>query len=329
MDHSTIDRRRFLRCAGAAAIASALPLRAGAQANALLNFGFQNTSWGTIAMVAESEKVFERLGANIKPFRFADGKSTRDAMISGRIDVGVLGGTPFIVGAAKGDIVSIGTALYAGKTNAVVASKASGVKTVADLKGKRVASQLGSSTDYVFQNKVLPKFGLTKADVQIVNVPFQNQVSALAAKSADAFAGVEPFPSVADVEGLGTVLVDYSEFDMQPVFLAVNAPVLKERRDALVAFMRGWLDSTRIVNQYPARAVRIVWEQFKAQGYDSPEAVFKRMLGTLDIRAAYVPNLRDYLNEQAQVLVSQKQISAVPDWDRILDTSVLAQAMKA
>ncbi|HVO88095.1 MAG TPA: hypothetical protein VMV45_06110 [Casimicrobiaceae bacterium] len=125
------------------------------------------------------------------------------------------------------------------------------------------------------------------------------------------------------------VLVDYTEFDMQPVFIAVNEPVLRSKRDALVAFMRAWLQGVRIVNDDPARAARIVWEQFKAQGYDSPESVFKRMLGTLDIKPAYAPNLRDYLNDQAQVLVNQNQIPAIPDWNRILDTSVLAQAMKA
>jgi aliphatic sulfonates family ABC transporter substrate-binding protein len=323
------ERRDFLKTAGAAALLSGVPLRVIAQPNAELNLGFQNTSWGTVGMVAESEKTFEKAGANVRIHRFGSGKETRDAMISGRIDVGVLGGTPFIVGAAKGDMGAIGIAMYAGKTNAIVAAKGSGIKSVADLKGKRVASQLGSATNYVFENKILPKYGLSKGDVQIVNVTFQNQVAALVGKSADAFAGVEPFPSVAEVEGLGSVLVDYSQFDMQPVFLAVNAPVMKDKRDALVAFMRGWLEAVRIINKEPDRAVKIVWQQFKDQGYDTKEAVFKLMLGKLEVKPNYVPSLRQYLDEQAQVLVKLKQIKAAPDWSKILDTSVLAQASKS
>jgi sulfonate transport system substrate-binding protein len=329
MSNTRIERRGFLKAAGAAAIAGALPLRANAQSSTPLSLGFQNTSWGTVAMVAEAEKTFEKAGANVKFFRFGSGKETRDAMISGRIDVGVLGGTPFIVGAAKGDMDAIGVAMYAGKTNAIVAAKGSAIKTIADLKGKRVASQLGSATNYVFENKVLPKFGLTKNDVQIVNVTFQNQVAALVGKSADAFAGVEPFPSVAQVEGLGNVIIDYSQFDMQPVFLAVNAPVLQGRRKDLVAFMRGWLAAARIVNEEPDRAVKIVWNQFKAQGYDTKEAVFKLMLTKIEVKPQYVPSLHQYLDEQADVLVKLKQIHDVPDWSRILDTSVLAQATKA
>ena len=48
-------------------------------------------------------------------------------------------------------------------------------------------------------------------------------------------------------------------------------------------------------------------------------------LGDVWIRAQHKP----YLIEQAQILVKEKQIAAVPDWDKLLDSSVLAQAQKA
>jgi|SRR5665213_431763 len=327
--NTSIDRRQFLHLAGAGAIATALPLRALGQANAPLNFGYQNTSWGIVGMVAEDAKTFQQAGADVKFYHFDGGKSTRDAMIAGRVDVGVIGGTPFIIGVAKGGIVAISVAMYAGKTNAIVAAKGSGIKTVADLKGKRVGSQLGSATDYVFQNVILPKYGLAKSDITVVNIPHQNQVAAMVSKSIDAFAGVEPFPSVAEIEGFGTVLVDYANFDMQPVFLAVNKPVLDDKRDAVVALMRGWLAAVRIVNNQPDRAIRIVSARFKAQGYDIKDIVFKKMLEKIDVRPDYVPNMKEYLTQQSRILLSEKQIKTLPDWSKALDTSVLAQASKA
>ena len=324
-----MQRRSFLEAAGAAALAAALPRSARAQADAPLRLGYGTTSWGAVGMIAEAEKTFAKAGANVQVFHFADGKSTRDAMISGRVDIGVVGGTPFIIGAAKGDMGALGTAMYAGKTNGIVVAKDGPFKSVADLKGKRIASQLGSSTHYVLINKILPKYGMAPTDVQIVNVSFQNQVSALVGKSADAFAGVEPFLSVAEVESLGTVLVDYGEFDMQPVFIAVNEPVLKTKHDALVAFMHGWLDAVDILKHQPDRAAKIIWETFRQQGYDTKEPVFRRMLAKLDIDPAYVSGLPAYLDEQADVLVKQKQIAAVPQWGRILDAGILGEARKA
>lgn len=322
-----LSRRHLLNAGAAGTLAAILPARVLAAAPPL-NFGYQTTSWGAVGMIAEAEKMFARAGADVRYFHFDGGKSTRDAMIAGRVDIGVLGGTPFIVGAAKGDIVAIAMAMYAGKTNAVVAARDSGIRSVADLKGKRVASQLGSATDYVFQNKVLPKYGLSKSDVQVINIPHQNEIAAMVGKSVDAFAGVEPFPSVAEVEGLGTVLVDYSQFDVQPVFLSVNRPVLESRRKEVFAFLRGWLDAIRVVRTQPDHAVAIISGVFKAQGYDIKEAVVRRMLDKLDVTPQFKPGLHEYLDEQAGVLARQHQISAVPDWSKVLDPSLLTQAMR-
>jgi hypothetical protein len=43
-----------------------------------------------------------------------------------------------------------------------------------------VGSQLGSATDAVFENKILPIAGLSKNDFQFVNIRFQNHIPALA-----------------------------------------------------------------------------------------------------------------------------------------------------
>ncbi len=121
-------------------------------------------------MIAESEDLFKKAGANVKIFTFDSGKTTRDAMIAGRIDIGVIGATPFVIGAAKGELEAIAIALYGAKTLSIVGGLKSGVNSVKDLKGRKVGSQLGSATDFVFQNKILPKFGLSKSDVQVINV---------------------------------------------------------------------------------------------------------------------------------------------------------------
>lgn len=327
MTKITLPRRDFLAIAGAAVAASALPKAARAQgAMAPLNFGFQETSWGTIGMIAESEDLFKKAGAHVNILKFDSGKTTRDAMIAGRVDIGVIGATPFIIGAAKGQLEAVAVALYAAKTQSVVASVKSGVKSVKDLKGRRVGSQLGSATDFVFQNKILPKFGLSKADVQIINVTFQNHLSALVAGSIDAFAGVEPFPSLAEVENIGKVLVDYSEFDLQPVILAANKPVVDGKRDAVIAFLRGWLAGVKEFNDNREQATQIVLKYFKKQGFSVDDKVIKLMLTKIDVNPNYTSSLQGYLEAESQALVKQNKLSAVPDWSKLLNRSLLQAA---
>ncbi len=327
MTKFTLPRRDFLTITGGALAAAALP---GAQALAAMmktiNFGYQTTSWGAVGMIAESQDLFKKAGADVKVFQFSSGKDARNAMISGRVDVGVIGATPFIIGAAKGDMQAIASALYAAKTLAVVVGTKSGIKTLADLKGKKVGSQLGSATDFVFQNKIMPKAGLKKEDVQIVNVRFQNHVAALTAGSIDAFAGVEPFPSVAEVNGLGKVLTDYSPYDLQPIILGATTKTIDENRDNLVAFMRGWLAAVDIYENHRDQAMQIVLDFFKKKGFDVNEKIIKTMLNKIDVKPDFGPELKAYLEDQSKVLVSQKQIAAVPDWDKLLNPSILAAA---
>ncbi len=277
-------------------------------------------------MIAELQGLFKKAGADVKIFHFSSGKDARNAMISGRVDAGVIGATPFIIGAAKGDMEAIALALYGAKTLAVVAGVKSGIKTLADLKGKKVGSQLGSATDFVFQNKIMPKAGLKKEDVQIVNVRFQNHVAALTAGSIDAFAGVEPFPSVAEVNGLGKVLTDYSSYDLQPIILAANTKTIKENHDNLVAFTRGWLASVKLYQDHRDEATQIVLKFFKDKGFDVNEKIIKLMLSKIDVNPDFGPQLKSYLENQSKVLLSQKKIAAVPDWGKLLNGNILTAA---
>jgi ABC-type nitrate/sulfonate/bicarbonate transport system substrate-binding protein len=324
-----MDRRDFLALVGATALVSNLPRSVSAQSTpGSLTLGFQNTLWGTIAMIADAQKTFKKAGVNVNPFKFEDGKSTRDAMVANRIDIGVLGATPFVIGAAKGDMLAIGVAMYGGKTDSVVAGKKTGIKSIAELKGRKVASQLGSATDHVFQNKILSKNGLSKSDIRVINIPFQNHIAALVAGSVDAFAGVEPFPSVAEVDGLGVVLADYSKYDILPVILAANRPVVERKRDAVVAFLRGWLDAVKVFTDNREAAAQIVSNFFKSEGFDISDKVLRLMLSKLDLTPYYVPTLQAYLEEESKQLMEQRQIASIPDWSKLLNRELLQQAMK-
>ncbi|MEO8280645.1 MAG: ABC transporter substrate-binding protein [Ideonella sp.] len=329
MTQFTVTRRRLIRDVAVLAALPALNGLAHAQSGEPLRFGFQNTSWGSIGMVAEADGMFKKQGVNVSINRFDSGKAVRDAMIANRIDIGVLGTTPMILGVVKGDVAPVAMAMYAGRTNAVVAGKNSGIKTIADLRGKKIGTQIGSSTHNVFVTKVLPKFGLSAADVTLVNAKFENHVAALTGGSIDAFAGVEPFPSVAVTEGLGVSIIDYSDFDMVPVWLGINTPVLEKRHDAVMGFLRAWVATIDIFKNTPDRAASIVQENFTKMGFTVSKAAIAAMLGKLDANPAYVPQLEAYLRDESQVLVANRQISAAPDWRPMLANPLINQIKRS
>lgn len=330
MTDFTASRRSVLGLLGAGAIGSMLPGRALAQtgASAPLAFGYQNTSWGVLGMIAEAENMFKKAGADVTIYKFDGGKTTRDAMIAGRVDIGVFGSTPLIVGAAKGEVVAIGMAMYAGRTLAVVAGAKSGINSISDLKGKKVGSQVGSTTNGIFQNKILPAFGLSSSDITTVNVPFPNHVSALASGSIDAFAGVEPYTSLVEANDIGKTLVDYSKYDLTPVMVGANLSAIEQKREAVVAFLRGWLSAVDLVKKDEAKAMQIVKDNFKGQGFDISDKAVKLLFSKIDVTPDFTPELVDYLNAEAKILLDKKQIAAIPDWSTRLDTSLMKDARK-
>jgi NitT/TauT family transport system substrate-binding protein len=331
MTRLTLPRRDFLKLAGGAFAAAGLPSAAFAAGGAAapLAFGYQNTSWGVIGMIAEAEDLFKKAGANVTIYKFDGGKTTRDAMIAGRVDIGVFGSTPLIVGAAKGEVVAIGMAMYAGKTLAVVAGVKSGINSIPELKGKKVASQVGSTTNGIFQNKILPAFGLTSSDITTVNVPFPNHVAALASGSVDAFAGVEPYVSLVEANDIGKTLVDYSKYDLTPVVVGANLSAIEQKREAVVAFLRGWLKAVDLIKTDEAKARQIVMDNFKGQGFDISDKAVKLLFSKIDVTPDFMPELTKYLDDEAKILLGKKQISAIPDWSNRLDKSLMEEARKS
>jgi NitT/TauT family transport system substrate-binding protein len=325
MTKITLPRRDFLAIAGATLATSAFPMVRAYGAEPI-RFGFQNSSWGSIGMIADAANTFKKAGTDVKIFRFDSGKTTRDAMISGRVDVGVIGATPFVIGAAKGQMQAIGLALYGAKTLAVVASLKSGVNSIKDLKGKRIGSQFGSATDHVLKSKILPKAGLSEKDVQMINVRFQNHVSALAAGSIDAFAGVEPFVTVCEVNKLGKSLTDYTPYDLEPVILAANTDLINKNRQGVIEFLRGYLAAVKIFDNQRAEATKIVLEAFTKKGFKVDEKIIEVMLSKIDVNPDFKPELKDYLTNQSKVLMKQNKISAIPDWGKLLNQSLLDAA---
>ncbi len=323
-----ISRRQLLRSSAIAVAANvALPLRAIAASP--LNLGFQMTTWGAVGMVAQQLDLFKKNGASVAVNQFDSGTAVRDAMVAGRVDIGVVAVSTFIIGADKGQLDAMAAVAYSGRSNSIMVAKDSNIKTVGDLKGRKVASQIGTGSDYTFKSKVLPAFGLKEADLQIVNVRYADQVSALASGSVEAFVGTEPYPSVAEHDGLARTLIDFEKYDMVPVMLAVNRDVLKNRQDDLVAFMRGWLSAVQIFETDMPRATKIVWEDFESRGYKLPESVIRTALDRLGVDFHYRPELQQYLADQGKELLQEGKIRQMPDWGAVLDRTILQRAQKA
>lgn len=307
----------------AVAALAAAGFATGAAAQEKVQFGYQYSLWGLPAVVAMETGVFKKHGLDIEGRRFGAGKDVRDALVAGSISVGTVGGTPFVVGAALGELAAIATVSYTGKSGCVVAGKNSGINTVADLKGKKVASRTGSTTDMVFRSKVLPGNNLDQKSVTIVNVNFPDHVSAVAGGSTDAFAGVEPTCAIAVAQGIGNYVVTFEKYDMLPNMLAATPDFIKKQPKAAAAFIKSMIEVDQMFKTDP-KTVAGILAKIYAQNTALSEEVTYKLLDTIDTTPDYVPELAPYFQAQVDELVEQGRMpKTTVDWGKALNDSFL------
>ncbi len=330
MREPVCDRREFL-WGGLAAGGLALGLggRRAAAAPVTVRLGFQTTIWGLPALVALETRSFEPYGVEIDAIRVTTGKIFRDLMVARRIDMGTFAGETYLVGAATGELAALGVVAYGGKATKVIARKDLSAKSVADLKGKRIGAQVGTSTTEIFVNIVAPKFGLGKGDYELVNTRIEDQISALAAKSIDAFVNVEPYTTIAELEAIGVALTDFSEFDPLPVLLGATQEFIEKQPEGTVGFLKGWLRGSAVFTEQPDRAADVFWRFYRDQGYNVDRKVFERVVASMDVRPEFTPELRPYLQRKAEILLEAGRIKRLPDWSKVLRPEFMERAKAA
>ena len=100
---------------------------------------------------------------------------------------------------------------------------------------------------------MLPHYGLNKGDYTEVRMDVNNMVAALAAKTVDAMANVEPYNVIAVADGIGTDLGDFSSFDPMPVFMAATPDFVQQKPEVVVAYLKAWLDAANDFKDNPKK----------------------------------------------------------------------------
>lgn len=119
------------------------------------------------------------------------------------------------------------------------------VKTIADLKGRKVAiNGKGVIIEYALA-KALATGGLTANDVDVQIMPFPDMVVAMSTGAIDAGLLLQPTGAQAVAKGIGKILVDDYNQNAQNAVLVVNAKFLDQHRDAVVSFLQIYLQSIR------------------------------------------------------------------------------------
>lgn len=143
------------------------------------------------------DQQIQSLGGNIQWSLFPAGPPMLEAMNAGKIDFGGVGESPPIFSqAAGGQFYYVSETPLSPQSQDIVVLKNSSIRTPADLKGKRVALQKGSSAHYLLL-KVLEENGIAAKDVAVVSLSPADARAAFEQGNVDAWSIWDPFLAVA------------------------------------------------------------------------------------------------------------------------------------
>jgi taurine transport system substrate-binding protein len=298
---------------------SPLPIKIGWQPSGEFRF-----------FVAKELKLFEKAGLQPTYVKFNAGPPTLAALKSGDIDVSFLGSVPAIAGLAQGiDYKIIMPANEGLVLSALVARQDSGITTLDDLKGKRIASTKGASV-YMGLLKALARQKLTLKDIEFVDLAVPSMIPAFVNKSVDAIWVWSPWSSKLEaaggriVAGMKDVGIDWA----QQLWVARTEWLTKDP-EAARRLVHAIDLASQALKSDPAPAVRAVAETLAVPPAMARTILDKDYYPSIDdmVSATYGSSLvtdKGYmrgLREQAEFMHRQGFIKSLPDVGRAIDAS--------
>ena len=320
-----MKRRQFLAAGGAAALSSGIGLPALAQ-QAIVRQGYQTNMWGMPTYYLLRSGALEKHGIKAEEFAVPSGNITMQQMVGRQVDLGTYAGPSFIIGHARGQLVAIAQIEEVGKTVRVMARRELNVRRIADLRGRKIANQTGSSIAQVFVDQIAPKAGLKKEDWQEVRMNVNDMVAAMAAKTVDAMINVEPYNAIAEADGIATTIMNYWDVDRMPVFMAATPEFIEKNPSAVVAYLRAWHAVGDDFKRNRKKVSDTIYAFYTSKGYKMSPETFGKAVSLIEVNPGFPGAVKGYMQEQAEVLLREKKIKEMPDWAKALRPEFMQKA---
>jgi sulfonate transport system substrate-binding protein len=195
------------------------------------------------------EDAFKPLGIEIRWIDFQFGPPLLEAINAGNVDFGFVGDAPPIFAQAGGARIRYVAAVKSdGNTQAIIVPQDSPIRTLADLKGKRIAFGKGSSAHNLLV-AALEKAGLAWSDITPAPLAPADATAAFVKGSVDAWSIWDPYLALAELKQNARVIAFDKDVHQPNAFYIAGSdfvekyPALLARLNAVFASEGRWADT--------------------------------------------------------------------------------------
>ncbi|KGE09618.1 ABC transporter substrate-binding protein [Burkholderia gladioli] len=180
---------------------------------------------------------------------------------SGAADFGSTAGLAAVLGRANGNPIRAVYVFSRPEWTALVVRKDSPIHSLADLKGRKIAATRGTDP-FLFTLRALHTVGLTRDDVELVNLQHPDGRTALANGQVDAWAGLDPHMAAAQVDDGARLLYRNVGFNTYG-FLNVREAFASQYPQAVTRVLKVYEKARLWIVAHPDETARIVADESK------------------------------------------------------------------
>jgi ABC-type nitrate/sulfonate/bicarbonate transport system substrate-binding protein len=197
-----------------------------------------------VVIIAKNKQIFEKYGLDVSVVNFTSGRQALEATLAGGADFATTAEAPITAAAmAKQPIAMLARMEYSDLKTVV--SLASGINSLADLKGKRLGITVGTGSE-VYTMTLLKRAGLTKSDVTIVNLRPQDMAAGMSANGIDAINSWEPhIANTKKALGQSVKQIDTKGIYAETFNIVTTQNYLASNPKAVTSFIKAMLEAEK------------------------------------------------------------------------------------
>jgi NitT/TauT family transport system substrate-binding protein len=247
-------------------------------------------------------------GYTVEVIPFESPTDGKNAVLTGTVDTCIHGIAAFLLGAAAGEPVVI-VAAATNRGMGIVADAKSDIKTIKDLKGKRVAIFPGSTQEVVILERLKAE-GMSIGDIQPIRLSFSDMAAALARGDIDAYVGAEPGPGISLANGTGR-LIEYpysTPIGSLNMILSASEKTIKQDPERIKMIVKMHEQATDYAMAHPEEMIQVAMQKL-GQQRKSIEIAVPNVELTWKIDDEFIKRAKAY----SELMVEKKQVRQAPD----------------
>lgn len=255
-------KRRTLLSNGAALLALPALSQAAAPLKELrLDYAYYSPSSLVLKRFGWLEEDLGKSGTQVKWVFSAGSNRALEYLNASSLDIGSSAGLAALLSRANGNPIKAPYIFSRPEWTALAVRADSPIKSLKDLKGKKVAATKGTDP-FLFLLRALPTVGLKRSDVEIVALQHADGKAALEQGRVDAWAGLDPLLAASELEQGARLIYRNVAFNTYG-FLNVREEFLAQQPDAVRRVITQYERARKWILANTTEAARIVSEEAK------------------------------------------------------------------